>query len=241
MNKGSFDKWEEYSQKYKIDNTKLATFNLTLKNTLKLLDGANQGNLLDIGCGFGFIDVLLAKNTNFSITATDLSDTAIVKAKELVEENNLADRIKIEKQDVYNLDYPDDSFDVITSFGYASAASYKGVIKEVKRVLKPGGILILDYINHASLYNLLLIKQQIRNYREFKKGNLYNFADKGVIGYYKNNNMIYKNKIFFNTYPPIFKNTVPEKFYYGFEKTIGRAVPRFLGRVILFRFDKPQN
>jgi ubiquinone/menaquinone biosynthesis C-methylase UbiE len=233
--KGRYLKWEKVAREFEIDNIRKATFELTVENALKILNGKRDGVALDIGCGFGSIDVLLAKKTNFRIIAIDISDTALEAARKSVERADLKGRIIVEKGDVYALNYPENYFDVIFSFGYASAASYSGVSKEVARVLKPGGLLVLDYINHYSLYKIGFLPKR---YRKYKKGDLYSFNVTGIKDHFKKVGLNFVGKIYFNTYPPIFKNIIPVNFYLLFEKTIGRLFKRILGRVILVCFAK---
>jgi len=227
-----YRKWEGVAKRYKIDNTRLATFQLTVKNVLKLLKNKKEGLAIDIGCGFGSIDVLLAQNTDFKIIAMDISDTALEAAKKNVMHFSQEERIKVEKGDVYNLSYPDNYFDVIFSFGYVSAATYPSARNEVYRVLKPGGLLICDFINHVSLYKLpFLIKNIFLGYTqlgEFSK----------IKKDFKKTGFKFLSKIYFNTYPPIFKNIFPVWTYLLFEKTIGRPLKKILGRVILVSFKK---
>jgi SAM-dependent methyltransferase len=58
--------------------------------------------------------------------------------------------------DAYQLPFQENSFDVVISFGRAWVASYKGVAPEVARVTKPGGMVIMDFINDLSAYELFL-------------------------------------------------------------------------------------
>jgi ubiquinone/menaquinone biosynthesis C-methylase UbiE len=230
-----YQKWEEKAKKFEIDNVRRATFILTVENALKLLKGEKEGIVLDVGCGFGDIDVLLAQKTGFKIVAVDISDTALEAARKTVQRENLEHRIKVEKGDIYNFDYPDDYFDIIFSFGYTSAASYSKVSQEVARVLKPGGILILDYINHHSLYKILSLPKR---HRLYKKGELYSFNLSGIKKHFQEVGLSFTENIFFNTYPPILNKILTVGFYVLFEKTIGSLFKKILGRVILVCFKK---
>jgi len=233
--KDRYQKWEKVARKYKIDNSRIATFELTVQNVLKLLKNKKEGLALDIGCGFGYIDILLAKNTNFKIIAIDISDNALENTKKNIDKSEFRERIIIEKEDVYKLSYPNNYFDVIFSFGYSSAASYEEVASEVARTLRPGGFLILDYINHHSLYKIFSL---LEKYKKYRKNELYSFNLKGIIKHFEKVGLSFVDRIYFNTYPPVLRNLIPIKLYLLIERTIGRLFRKILGRVILVCFQK---
>jgi ubiquinone/menaquinone biosynthesis C-methylase UbiE len=226
-------RWEQINKKYKKNSAREATFILTVENTLRLLKAKKQGRLLDIGCGFGEIDVLLAQNTDFNIIGCDISELALRNARENVEKMNLSNRVKIEQGDVYKLKYPDNFFDVVLSFGYVSAATYIGAQKEVVRVLKPGGILICDFIHCLSPYKLFYTLKRIIKVGEIP----YYISLAGIRREFKKENLIVTDQCFFNTYLPLDLKLDP-KVFLAFENIIGRLFRNFLGRVRLVKFQK---
>lgn len=189
--------------------------------------------MLDIGCGFGEIDILLAQNTNFEIIGFDIAKEAVEIARANVKTAGLEDRIRIEEGDVYNFRYPDNSFDVVVSFGYVSAATYPWVQKDIARVLKPGGILICDFINCLSFYKFLLTFKRI-----LKKQEIPYFVSLAKIQQeFKKGGFTFLNQRFFNTFPPLNLKINP-RFYLAFENSIGKIFKNFLGRVRLISFQK---
>lgn len=224
-------KWERKQVGCVINSARRATLALTLKNTLELLDGKRRGRLLDIGCGFGEIDILLAKNTDFEITGFDISKAAIDAAKENVKKAGLEDRIKIEEGDIFNLKYPDGYFDAAVSFGYVSAATYPGAQKEIARFLKPGGILICDFINCLSFYKFFGSLRRI-----ISGDSYYYFSLSGIRREFEKEGLIFREQRFFNTYPPLNLSLSPQVFL-AFENTLGRLFKNFLARVRLVCFS----
>lgn len=230
-------KWDEYAG---IVNTasasKRATFELTTEHAVKMLGRKRDGLLLDIGCGFGEIDLLLAEQTSFKITGCDISDKCIDGARENVNKAGMENRICIEKGDVYSLKYQDNYFDVIVSFGYTSAATYKGVQGETARVLKPGGILICDFINYLCLYKIMRLPGRW-NKMVREEGKHYNIATvSGIREYFGRFNLRLKSHTLFNTYPPL--NFFPKEALIFFERSIGTIFRDILGRVRLVCFQK---
>jgi ubiquinone/menaquinone biosynthesis C-methylase UbiE len=226
------DKWEHYAENYQLDNSKLATYELTVRNVLELLNGQNNGLAIDVGCGNGVIDILLAEKTNFEIIGCDISDIMLERANENLKLKNPKFKIRFEKQNAYNLNYPDNYFDIVFGFGYYSPAAYQDGIKEIFRVLKPNGLLICDFINHWSLYKLIFLpKNIILKYAKI-------FEIKNIIKSFEKNQFRFIDKKYFNTYPPIFRKKISSKAYVLFENTIGKLLKRLLGRVVLISFQK---
>lgn len=101
--------------------------------------------ILDLGCGAGRTTINLYKKGYKNIIGLDLSTNLIDYANNYIDENNLD--INFVVGDATNLDYQDNSFDVVI-FSFNGMQSIPGkknrdnVLKEVYRVLKPGGLYI---------------------------------------------------------------------------------------------------
>lgn len=230
-------KWERKQDDLKVSSARTAmraTFSLTLHNALELLGEKKSGKLLDIGCGFGEIDILLAQNTNFEITGFDFAKKAVVIAKANVKKAGLENRIKIEEGDVYKLRYPDNFFDAVVSFGYVSVASFPGVQKDIARVLKPGGILICDFINCLSFYKFLFTLKRILKGQKIP----YYVTLAGIKREFLKGGFTFLNQCFFNTFPPLNLKISPG-LYLAFENSVGKIFQNFLGRVRLVSFQNP--
>jgi SAM-dependent methyltransferase len=98
--------------------------------------------VLDFGTGTGYGAARMAANAA-SVTGVDVSEAAVKYARTRYPVANL-DFQKISPVEDAPLPFPDDSFDVVTSFQVIehvpSAAAY---LAEAKRVLKPGGTLLV--------------------------------------------------------------------------------------------------
>ncbi|MCA0432885.1 MAG: methyltransferase domain-containing protein [Proteobacteria bacterium] len=109
----------------------------------RLLAGADIKNkaVLDIGCGAGGIDVLLAKVYGAAyVTGIDVEDTVIANARKRVQEAGVGDRVGFVKVAPGPLPFPPGTFDIVFSKdSIVHIPDKHALMREVSRVLKPGG------------------------------------------------------------------------------------------------------
>lgn len=73
-------------------------------------------HVLDVGCGSAFLSRLLAKHVDdIRVVGIEYDEELISIAQALVERDGLADKIEIRKGDAYDLPFPDETFDLVTS------------------------------------------------------------------------------------------------------------------------------
>ena len=101
--------------------------------------------ILDIGCGGGKTVNTLAKTaTGGRIYGIDYSEDSVVVASKTNRKLIDAGRVKILHASVESLPFPDDYFDLVTAVeSYYFFPDSINNLKEIRRVLKPGGSAIL--------------------------------------------------------------------------------------------------
>jgi len=106
------------------------------------LNGAAPGTtLLDVGCGIGGSARILAKDYGFDVTGVTISPQQVERATQLTPVGLSA---KFMVDDAMALSFPDNSFDVVWSLEAGPHMPDKAVFaKELLRVLKPGGKLVV--------------------------------------------------------------------------------------------------
>jgi len=101
----------------------------------------NPSSLLDVATGTGDLALQMQEYLpNCQVLGSDFCPEMLVHAAERgVQETMVADAL--------NLPFEDDRFDVVTvAFGLRNMADYPAAIREMKRVIKPGGhFLVLDF------------------------------------------------------------------------------------------------
>ena len=115
-------------------------------------DFANSTNLkiLEIGCGLGTDGAQFAK-AGANYTGVDLTQAAVDLAKRRFELFQLPGTFRV--ADAEHLDFPDNSFDVVYSHGVLHhTPDTAGAIREIHRVLRPGGRAVV-MLYHRNSYN----------------------------------------------------------------------------------------
>ncbi|MEM9905491.1 MAG: methyltransferase domain-containing protein [Cyanobacteria bacterium P01_D01_bin.44] len=106
------------------------------------LDKLPRGTtLLDVGCGIGGSSRILARDYGFDVTGVTISPQQVQRAQQLTPAGVNA---KFQVDDAMALSFPDGSFDVVWSVEAGPHMPDKAVFaRELMRVLKPGGVLVL--------------------------------------------------------------------------------------------------
>jgi ubiquinone/menaquinone biosynthesis C-methylase UbiE len=115
--------------------------------------GDEDDRILEVGCGTGRLCGLMAKERpRVRMTGTDLSPSSLRLAAQLKRTLSL-ENMSLVRADLFNLPYPDSSFDVVFSegviqhFRFAGTPSCEDAVREMIRVLRPGGKLIVGVVN----------------------------------------------------------------------------------------------
>ena len=115
---------------------------------------SSKVQVLDVGCGGGFLSNEMAKG-GLSVTAVDIAEDSI-KVAELYD---VTKTVKYLTADAYHLPFADASFEVVTAMDFLEhIEDPQKVIQEFSRVLKPGGLFIFHTFNRNPLAYLVIIK-----------------------------------------------------------------------------------
>ena len=136
---------------------------------LNLVPGGWRGDetVLDVGCGLGVMLIGAAKRLTTGTAAgvdiwqtKDLSGNHPDAAIENARREGVADRVKIVTADMRQIPFPDGHFDVIVSnsaiHNLYKANQRTAAVREIARVLKPGGTCILADVRHEAEYTRVL-------------------------------------------------------------------------------------
>jgi len=98
--------------------------------------------VLDSCCGTGDLALALAREAKARIIGVDFAHTMLMRAREKGPAT-----LPFLEADALRLPFRDASFDLVTTaFGFRNLANYEAGLREIQRVLKPGGTLaILEF------------------------------------------------------------------------------------------------
>jgi demethylmenaquinone methyltransferase/2-methoxy-6-polyprenyl-1,4-benzoquinol methylase len=112
-----------------------------------------NARVLDLCCGTGDLALALRKSGKARIIGADFAHTMLVRAraKSILGSSHSGmpapPPLPLAEADALRLPFADSSFDLVTTaFGFRNLANYESGLREIHRVLKPGGtIAILEF------------------------------------------------------------------------------------------------
>lgn len=117
---------------------------------LKHLNIKPDDIILDVGCGGGINIKRMSENAK-KVYGIDYSIESVKLSKEVNEQLIDEGKVEIQKGNVKNLPFEDDTFDIVTAFETVYFwPDIEKCFKEVKRVLKPGGTFLIGMETNGS-------------------------------------------------------------------------------------------
>jgi SAM-dependent methyltransferase len=143
---------------------------------LQRIDWMGNERVLDVGCGRGLILVGAAKRlktgraTGIDIwQAEDLTGNTSDAVIENARREGVDDRVEVHTADMRKMPFPDASFDVIVSraaiHNIYSVEDRAAAIREIARVLRPGGQVVIEDIRHLHEYARVFAQNGCRDLR----------------------------------------------------------------------------
>jgi ubiquinone/menaquinone biosynthesis C-methylase UbiE len=114
-----------------------------------------DARILEIGCGAGLLSIALARNGH-TVDAMDSTAAMLRMTRRNAVHQCLQDRIQLHFADVHALPFAAQTFDVVIAVGVVPWLHTERVaVREMHRVLKHGGHLLVTADNNARLNRLL--------------------------------------------------------------------------------------
>ena len=112
-----------------------------VRKSLKEILNDKGALVLDVACGTGDLSLELAKDSAATVFGTDFCRPMLAVA---ATKNDSAVSIPYIEGDAMTLPFSDDSFDAVTiAFGLRNLSNWKDGLRELQRIIKPGGKLVI--------------------------------------------------------------------------------------------------
>jgi demethylmenaquinone methyltransferase / 2-methoxy-6-polyprenyl-1,4-benzoquinol methylase len=115
---------------------------------LRLANVQEGQRVLDVACGTGrgTVGLVQAVGAEGRVDALDLSEAMLDQARAKLEKRGLGNRVHFKQGNAIELPYPNETFDLVYNgymFDLIPLDGFLPILKEMRRVLKPGGKLVL--------------------------------------------------------------------------------------------------
>ncbi len=124
----------------------------------RMLPAASQGaKALEVGAGTGRFTIPTLEK-GYQVVASDINQAQLDQLKAKLSGSDHESACTLEIQSIFELGYPDESFDLVVSIHVVPRLltwdDQHAAIKELCRVVRPGGHLLFNYRNRQSPYRL---------------------------------------------------------------------------------------
>lgn len=129
------------------------------RKAFQMLPQMDKPRILDIGCGSGVPTLELARLSHGEVIGIDIDQSALDKFTGKIKEAGLTDRVQAVNCSMFDMDFADESFDIIWSEGSIYAIGFERGLLEWRQFLKPGGFMVI----HGEQGNIKEKLEQIYN------------------------------------------------------------------------------
>ena len=130
------------------------------RKAFRMLPKLDKPRILDIGCGSGMPTMELARLTDGEIIGLDINQGLLDLLASKTENAGVSNRVKVMKCSIFDIEFPDGSFDIIWAEGSISVIGFKRGLQEWRRFLKPKGFMVV----HDEKGNITEKLEQISDY-----------------------------------------------------------------------------
>lgn len=113
------------------------------RKAFSILPKLDRPRILDVGCGTGIPTLELAKLSDGEIIALDINQGLLDILIRKIGKAGISNRVKVMERSIFDMKFPDESFDVIWAEGSIHVVSFKRGLQEWKRFLKPNGFMVV--------------------------------------------------------------------------------------------------
>ena len=129
------------------------------KKAIRQLADTHPKKILDVATGTADMAIMASAILNpEKITGIDISEGMLDIGRKKIQKLGLQDRIELLKGDSETITFDDNSFDAVTvAFGVRNFEHLERGLKEIYRVLKPGGKLVVLEFSKPKMYGTKIV------------------------------------------------------------------------------------
>jgi len=113
------------------------------RKAFRMLPQIDKPRILDVGCGSGIPTLELARLGQGEVIGIDIDQPALDEFNRKIKKTGLTNQIRTVNCSIFDIGFPDESFDIVWSEGSIYAIGFEKGLREWKRFLKPGGLIVV--------------------------------------------------------------------------------------------------
>jgi demethylmenaquinone methyltransferase / 2-methoxy-6-polyprenyl-1,4-benzoquinol methylase len=123
------------------------------RRLVRILDRYRPADVLDVATGTGDLAIAIAGPGQRNVTGIDISGKMLAIGRDKVEHLGLTNSIRFQLADGEKIPFADSSFDAVTvAFGVRNFEHLDAGISEMRRVLRPGGVMLILEFSHPGSF-----------------------------------------------------------------------------------------
>jgi SAM-dependent methyltransferase len=113
------------------------------RRAFQMLPDLENPRILDVGCGQGGPTLELARLSGGQVTGLDIDQSALDELARRADEEGLSGRVQVVHGSMFDMDFADQSFDIVWAEGSMHIVGFERAPGEWRRFISPRGFLVM--------------------------------------------------------------------------------------------------
>jgi SAM-dependent methyltransferase len=113
------------------------------RRAFQMLPDLDNPRILDVGCGQGGPTLELARLSGGFVTGLDIDQSALHELARRADEEGLSDRVQVVHGSMSDMEFADESFEIIWAEGSMHVLGFERALTEWRRFIRPRGFLVV--------------------------------------------------------------------------------------------------